>query len=113
MPADHAQFCRRRPVRRDEAMIVDAASGEFIKQTLAMVVIADKTGYARLTAKQCQVVSNVGSTTERFLGVQHMGDGYRCFWRDTRDLSIIVFIQHDIADHENLASLGLTGNEIV
>ena len=78
-----------------------------------MVVITDKTRDTRFTAQEGQVVCYVGSTTECLFRIEYMGNWHWCLRRDTRNLSVVILIQHDIADHENLALFGLAGNKIV
>ena len=63
MAADDAEFRRRRAIGRDEAVVIDAASREFVEQALAVVVLADEARDARLTAEQCEVVGDVGRAT--------------------------------------------------
>lgn len=113
MSAHDADFCRRRAVRRDDAFVVNAMRREIFEQGAAMIIITDKTCYARLTFQKREVVRNIRTAAESLLCAHDMRNRHRRFWRNARDLSVVIFIEHDIADHQNFAFLRLVQHKIM
>ena len=102
--ADDADLRRGRAICPDEPRIVDAACRKFIEQALAVCVIADIARNADIRPKERKVVRDVRRTTEGFTRACHMRDRHRRLGRDARDLTGVVFIQHHIADDEDVAA---------
>ena len=77
-----------------------------------MVIIPYKTCNGRLTAQQREVMRHVGRAAQRLLGTRHMCDGHRCLRRYTRDIAIVVLIEHDIAHNKDSALLHIILDKI-
>ena len=111
MSADDANLRRRRAVRPDKPCVVDAARGEFLEQRPAVHIVADKARDADVRAEKRDVVRHVCRAAERLASPRHMRDRHGRLGRDARDLAGIIFIQHDIADNENVAAHALFRND--
>ena len=111
MSADDTDLGRRRPGCVNQARIVNAACGKLIQQRPAMGIVADKARHTNIRPKERNVVRDVRRAAECLARAGHMRDRHRRLGRDARDLAGIVFIEHHIADDEDIAAHALFRND--
>ena len=104
MPSDDADFCRGRAIGTDQSCMIDAARSKFLKQTLAVRIVADIACDADIRPEKRKVMRHVRRTAKGLARPRHMGDRHRSLGGDTRDLTRVILIEHDITDDEDVAA---------
>ena len=112
MTADDAELRGGRGTVVYETAIVNSSGGKFVKERLTVVIVTYISANGGDCPQQSQIVGYIGRTTQGFFLYGNPVDWYRSLGAYAGNLTVIVFVQHYIADNHYFQRLGFRFDKV-